>query len=395
MTKAQTKNQTSNNSPNHTTGQQSTVLDHIRELQFRLFSVALIFLLAAAVAYPFFDYIVAVITAPLGDQELVYLTPGGAFGFVIKVCMYIGFIAALPVIIYHTYKFLAPVMPVIKRRQILGYTAASLGLSITGIVFAYLISLPAALYFLTSFSLSNINPMLTIDSYLGFAMAYIIAGALLFQLPLIISIIDNITPLSPQKLMGYQRHVILGSVIVAALISPTPDVVNQLLLAGPIVVMYQLAIAIVAVRHSRRSKQVSEDATESVRSNIAPVKVQPKHILTASAVPQARQAPAVAPATIAQGRPQARTIDQVRRAKPTSQPTRPVRHSGAAAAMPAKTRRPAVSIDGMRATTPSSAQLSSRRPADSNLMRRQLRAVNRPTTRRSVDGFVRQPTYSH
>ena len=68
-------------------------MDHIRELQGRLFSIVLVFLIVAGAAYPFFDKIITVLVAPLKKgQELVYLTPGGAFSFIIQVCLYIGII---------------------------------------------------------------------------------------------------------------------------------------------------------------------------------------------------------------------------------------------------------------------------------------------------------------
>lgn len=231
---------------------QQTFMDHIRELQSRLFYIAIVFLIMSGTAYPFFKQIAHFIVAPLGKQELVYLTPGGAFSFIIQVCLYVGFVASLPVIIYHLYQFLSPVMPHVRQRRLIQFTVASFTLAISGVAFAYYVSLPAALYFLTNFNIADINPMLTIDSYFSFAMAYLIAGAILFQLPLILMIIDGISPLTPRKLMGYQRHVILGSVIIAAIISPTPDMLNQLLLAAPLVVMYQLGIVLIALQHKKR-----------------------------------------------------------------------------------------------------------------------------------------------
>jgi sec-independent protein translocase protein TatC len=241
-----------------------TFMDHVRELQVRLFKVAIIFLVAAAAAYPFADSIIRIIVAPFGEHELVYLTPGGAFGFVIQVCMYVGFIVALPMIVYQLYKFLLPVMPALHVKRIIGYTAASLVLAVLGILFAYFISLPAALYFLIGFDLENVSAMVTIDSYFSFAMAYLTAGALLFQLPVITLMIDTITPLTPKKLMGYQRHLILGAFIVAAVISPTPDALNQTLLAGPIIIMYQLSIVLVALRHRKRTVQQRRSQLQEV-----------------------------------------------------------------------------------------------------------------------------------
>jgi sec-independent protein translocase protein TatC len=231
-------------------------MDHVRELQGRLSIVALSFLVVAGSAYPFFDRIAAMLTAPLGGhQQLVYLTPGGAFGFIIQVCMYIGIIGALPVIVHQFYRFILPAIPKARRQGAIIYTISSIVLAMVGVVFAYVVSLPAALYFLTSFNLQNISAMLTIDSYLSFVMTYLLAGAILFQLPLVMLIIDTITPLTPRRLMQYQSHVVVGSFVVAAVISPTPDAWNQTLLASPMVVMYQLGIVLIWARSRSRRPQ--------------------------------------------------------------------------------------------------------------------------------------------
>lgn len=246
------------------------MMDHIRELQGRLFAVVLTFVLIAAAAYPFFDKIAAILMAPLKpDQQLVYLTPGGAFSFIIKVCIYIGIIGSLPMIIYHTYRFLMPALKHVHLKTVLRYTMWSLVLAIAGIVFAYYVSLPAALYFLTSFDLNHISPMLTIDSYFSFVMTYLLAGALLFQLPILMIIINTITPLTPKKLMSYQRHLIVGSFIVAAVISPTPDALNQTLLAAPMIVMYQLGIILIWVRNRKVIR--TTNTTRLYRSHTQPM----------------------------------------------------------------------------------------------------------------------------
>lgn len=230
--------------------------DHLLELQGRLFSTVFIFIIIAAAAYPFFDKIAAWLMAPLRDgQDLVYLTPGGAFSFIIKVCAYVGLIGALPMIIYHIYRFIMPAVQKVRLRLALGFTTASVVLAICGILFAYYVSLPAALYFLTGFELNHINPMLTIDSYFSFVMTYMLVGAALFQIPLLMAIINTVTPLTPKKLMGAQKYIVLGSFIIAAIVSPTPDALNQTLLASPMIVMYQLGIFIVWRVNARNQKR--------------------------------------------------------------------------------------------------------------------------------------------
>jgi len=229
-----------------------TFSDHIQELRSRLFYVALAFVVSSAVAYPFFEQIVNLVTTPLGGAKLYYLTPGGGLTFIIKVCMYIGFIGMLPVAVYQLYRFISPIIDSRHSRNVAGYTIASAFLALLGIAFSYYVSLPAALHFLTTIELLDIKPMLTIDSYMSFVGAYLLAGALLFQMPLILLLINSITPTPPSKLMSLQKYIIVGAFIFAAVISPTPDAVNQTILALPIIVTYQIGILAVWLRQRQQ-----------------------------------------------------------------------------------------------------------------------------------------------
>ena len=262
------KRKTSNSS--QVSGSSPVFMDHIRELQWRLAIVALAFLVTGVAVYPFFDKIVALLLKPLGNNlSLVYLTPGGAFNFAVQVCIYAAMIGALPVALYHIYRFVMPAVEKTTLRGVLGYSLSSLLLAAVGVAFSYFLALPAAIQFLTSFDLKNISPMLTVESYLSFVMTYLLAGALLFQLPLCMTIINRIKPMTPRMLMSGQRHVILWSVVFAAVISPTPDAVNQLLLAVPIIVMYQVGIVIILLKNRKRADKKSKDGslTRSVADN--------------------------------------------------------------------------------------------------------------------------------
>jgi sec-independent protein translocase protein TatC len=233
----------------------STFHDHFMELKSRLFWVAMYFMLFSGLVYPNFEVVSKLLMAPLGGEHLYYTTPAGGLSFIIKVCMYVGVIATLPVMVYHTYKFILPIMSKARSRSVAVYTFASMILAATGVLFAYLVSLPAAIHFLTNFNINGVSALLTVDSYLSFIIAYLVAGAVLFQLPLFMLMIDGVTPLKPGKLMSYQRHMLVGSFVLAAILSPTPDVVNQTILAAPLVVMYQIGVIIISLRHRSRQKK--------------------------------------------------------------------------------------------------------------------------------------------
>ncbi|MBP7760628.1 twin-arginine translocase subunit TatC [Candidatus Saccharibacteria bacterium] len=343
MTKRTTRAKTAKPQP---AAQPLTFLDHLQELKMRLFWVAVFFVVVSALTYPFFDAIVHVLTAPIGSTPLYYMTPAGGLSFVIKICMYVGVVGTLPVIVYHLYRFVAPVISEPRRRTVVIYTLASVGLAAMGVLFGYFVSLPAALHFLTSINIDQISSLITVDSYIAFVFAYLIAGALLFQLPLVLSIIDSVTPLKPRRLMDFQRHVIVASFVIAAIITPTPDAVNQVILAVPIIVMYQLGIVLVWLRH--RSLVAVREGSAQVGA-VAVIAAPESH----TTVP--KTAPTVIPTTPVITKPVMRAIDGVIHGRPTV----PLTPQGASVTQipPPSPVVPKQSIDGLRPVIPMDEQL--------------------------------------
>lgn len=240
-----------------------TFLEHVYELRRRLFWVVAVILIASFAAFPFVNKILKVITAPLAGQELYYLTPVGGLSFSIKICLYVGFALAVPVMMYHLYRYLKPMMSEALQHSAKFYAGLSFVFAVAGILFAYFISLPAAMKFLTGMNLSNVKAMLTVDAYLTFVMTYLVGAALLFQIPLLLLIIGSVTPLKPSKLMKIQKFVIVGAFIAAAVISPTPDMMNQTILAVPIILMYELGVLFVWAQNHARSKRATVQLQES------------------------------------------------------------------------------------------------------------------------------------
>lgn len=281
-------------------------MEHARELRRRFTWVALWFVIVTGAIFPFYRDIIKLLMQPLGHEKLYYLTPIGGVGFAIKVCMYVGMVAALPVLVYHLYRFISPIMRQHSARQAAVYMLLSALLAGVGIVFAYVVSLPSALKFLTNFNIGNVSAMLTVDSYLSFIIAYVLASALMFQIPLIMVIIDKITPTPPSRWNKYQRHMIVAAFIIAMLVSPSPEITTQVMLALPIIVMYQMGIGLVWLNHrSHRSKNKRAERVAAVAeptpqpqqevpvvSVATPVAMSPVVTTVAKASPRARRAQA-------------------------------------------------------------------------------------------------------
>lgn len=226
--------------------------DHLSELRGRLAWVALVFIIASALAYSIREPLVSIVLAPIGDQKLVYLTPAGGFSFIFQVTMYVGMLATAPIGIYHLYRFVSPALPGRMRSMSIRVVIVSTLLMLLGVGFGYFVAIPAALQFLTAFAGDFIEANLTADSYLSFVVAYVLGLGLLFQLPLLLVFWNWIQPFKPGGLLATQRYVLVGAFIAAAMITPTPDVLNQCLIAIPIIVIYQFGVLAVFMMNRKQ-----------------------------------------------------------------------------------------------------------------------------------------------
>ena len=234
-----------------------TLHDHIKELRNRFFCVAIIFIVVSAIAYNYKDTLLYYLLKPLNGEKLVYLNPAGGFSFIFQVTMYVGLAVAVPFLVYNLYKFVAPALPERARKHSAGVMISSLLLLCVGVGFGYFFAIPGALNFLNNFGDGYITPNLTADSYLNFILAYTAGLGILFQLPLVLLLIHWVHPLKPLGLFKFERYMILIAFIGAAMITPTPDVMNQTIIALPIVVMYQMGVIAVCVsvfREKRKSR---------------------------------------------------------------------------------------------------------------------------------------------
>jgi sec-independent protein translocase protein TatC len=218
---------------------------HLKELRTRFFIVAIFFILGASLAYAFQAPVVDAVLAPLKGEKLVYLNPAGGFSFIFMVSIYSGIALAFPILIQQLYAFIRPALPETAQKKSSMLIIGSFLLLLSGIAFGYFVAVPNALIFLYSFADQFIDASLTADSYLNFVIAYTIGIGIVFQIPLLLLLINSIKPFTPGGLMKSEKWVIVISFIVAAIITPTPDPINQTIIAGPVVVVYQIGVIII------------------------------------------------------------------------------------------------------------------------------------------------------
>jgi sec-independent protein translocase protein TatC len=234
-------------------------INHIAELRTRLmWSVASI-VAGAVFGYFVRGYLISAVQKPLGET-LYYTDPTGALSFVIKICVVFGILFGLPVVMYHVFGFLGPLLSKRTKSMTAMFTFFSVILAISGALFAYYFTLPAALEFLVGFGSESIKSLITADEYFNFAFAYILGFALLFQIPLMMLFINRIKPLPPRKLFGALRYVLVISFVIAAIITPTPDPLNQALMALPAVLLYLVtAVVLAIINHPKKKYQENQE----------------------------------------------------------------------------------------------------------------------------------------
>jgi sec-independent protein translocase protein TatC len=258
-----------------------TLRDHVQELSRRFLLLVSILLVASSLVYVYRSSIIPIILQPLtltfGDQKLMYLNPAGGFNFIFLISIYAGLAAVAPVIIQQVYAFIRPTLPRAAQKQSVKLFLMSFVLMMSGILFGYFIAVPGALKFLNEFAGEYVSAALTADSYLNFLIAYTVGLGLLFQIPFVIIIGHFIKPFTPTGLMKSERWAIVLTFIAAAIITPTPDPINLLIVALPIIFIYQIGVVTVLTsiyRKRRRDRKVAV-VSDTKSSTIVPKLTDP------------------------------------------------------------------------------------------------------------------------
>lgn len=236
--------------------------EHLKELRRRLFAVAVVVAIGSALAYWQERHVVSALLKPADGHQLIYTSPIGGVDFLFRVCLYVGVALSIPVIIYNFLRFIGPAFEKRSTKATYVGTAISALLAVLGLLFGYFIGLPNAMNFLLHQTVTNqVMPLLTAQAYMSFVVKYMIGSALIFQLPLVIIFINRIKPLKIRRLLHHERWVILVSFILSMLMNPTPRISSQLIIAGPLIMSYQLSILIVYLVNRKRSKKQPQAAS--------------------------------------------------------------------------------------------------------------------------------------
>lgn len=239
------------------------LIEHLLELRSRLLKAALAVLLALLGLLPFSEKLYALLARPLADQlpagaHMIAIQVTGPFLVPIKLTAILALFLAMPVVLYQVWAFISPGLYRHERQLALPLLIASVVLFYGGCAFAYFLILPAAFHFLTMVTPSGVSMMTDIDQYLSFVLHVFLAFGLCFEVPVVVVILAAMGVVSVEKLRSLRRYAIVLSFVVAAIITP-PDALSMMLLAIPMILLYEAGVLAAALLVRRR--KATQDAT--------------------------------------------------------------------------------------------------------------------------------------
>lgn len=219
-----------------------TILEHLDELRQRLMVVVIALLIGVILGTFVTPPALKLLVAPLGEQVPIAISPTEAPAVFFKVAIVIGLVIAMPVIMYELFQFARPGLELHERRYVLvGAPAASLSFA-AGVIFAALVLLPAALPFLQGFLVGIVEQRYSIDRYVSFVSSILLWAGVVFETPLVMYFLAKLGVVNHEGFAKARRLVVIGAAAGAAIITPTTDPVNMLLVMVPFMLLYELGI---------------------------------------------------------------------------------------------------------------------------------------------------------
>jgi sec-independent protein translocase protein TatC len=215
-----------------------------------------------AIAFPFSQKIMDYLARPVqqSGHTLVFLSLTEAFWVQMKVAMIVGLFIASPGVLWQIWQFIAPGLYSHEKKYAMPFVIVGSLLFIIGGVFSLKVVTPYAITFLLSYARPGLTPMISIGSYIDFLLKFTLAFGLVFELPLIITILARMGVVTPKVLAKNRKYAILGAFIAGAVLTPTPDMFNQTLMAGPLIILYEIGIVCARIFGRARKPAVTPEA---------------------------------------------------------------------------------------------------------------------------------------
>jgi sec-independent protein translocase protein TatC len=226
------------------------LLEHLGELRKGLVYSAIAIFVCGIAVYSKVNIVIENIAAPVG--KLYFISPFEAFWSQIKIAFFLGLLLSLPVVLFQVWSFIQKGLLPREKRYVLLVTAISSLLFISGAGFCYFMILPVGVKFLLATGSDVVIPMLSISRYLSFVVGLVFSFGMVFELPVVIGFLVKAGMLKSRTLVRQWRFAVVAIFVAAAVLTPGPDVFSQVLMAGPLLILYVISIVTAKIIERRK-----------------------------------------------------------------------------------------------------------------------------------------------
>ncbi|WP_396223468.1 twin-arginine translocase subunit TatC [Gemmatimonas sp.] len=241
-------------------------LEHLEELRWRLFKIALALAIGIGVSFALIFSkqidVVAILSEPIRPYitgKLIVTHPGDLFDIAMDAAITLGLIAASPVIVWQIWGFLSPALYTHEKKVVIPSLVGAALLFLMGMTLAFKYVIPVTLQFFASFQSGVVEIMPTVKDYMGFVISMCLAFGTVFELPVVIALLSALGIVQPQYLSKFRRHAAVGCLIAAAIITPGSDPTSLLLLTIPLYGLYEVSISVSRLIARRRERSLAAE----------------------------------------------------------------------------------------------------------------------------------------
>jgi sec-independent protein translocase protein TatC len=219
-------------------------MEHLGELRTRIMRSLYSLIVGLAIALPFSERITDWLARPVTKlgYKLVFTAPAEAFWVQMKVALIVGLFISAPGILWQVWAFVAPGLHEHEKKYAAPFVIIGTVMFLAGGAFSLFVVTPYAIAFLLSYARDTLQPMITLENHIDFLLKFTLAFGAVFELPLVITLLARMGVVTSKQLARNRKYAILGAFIAGAVLTPTPDAFNQTLMAGPLILLYEVGI---------------------------------------------------------------------------------------------------------------------------------------------------------
>lgn len=219
-----------------------TILEHISEFRHRLVRSVIVVVVTTVISFIFAPQIFEILKSPAGEINLIFIEMTEMISIYMKVSLAGGIVLAMPYLVYQFIMFISPALTRREKKRVYLILPWIALMFIGGVIFAYFILVPPAMKFLVTFGSDIATPQIKIGNYISVVSRLLLAIGFVFEMPVITTFLARLGIITPKWLSDKRKLAIILAFVLAAIITPTFDPVNQTLVAAPLIILYEISI---------------------------------------------------------------------------------------------------------------------------------------------------------